>query len=160
MERLRTHVGDLKFDPEDPIQVLEFLEVYASQAEALDLSENEAFLALPKFLSQNELIHYRAAVRASSSDSRAIRDRPLAVKFLLRKYAANSNILGSLEDLLAISKQSDETEEDFFTRFEKAHARAGSPWEDTERITRFIKGVDRRVRPLILLYREENPMQI
>lgn len=99
------HVGDLKFDPEDPTFILNFLAVYSSQNNALGLSEHEAYRALPYFLSKNALDHFRTAGQTSSSDSRAVTNWLSAVQFLLRKYASNANIQEALENLRAITQQ-------------------------------------------------------
>ena len=73
LDNLRIHVGDLTFYLEDPILLLDFLAVYASQADKLESTEHEAYLSLPKCLSKNALIHYRASIQISLSDSRAVR---------------------------------------------------------------------------------------
>ena len=64
------------------------------------------------------------------------------------------NIQKALEDLREVTQRVDETEDDYFTRFEKARACEGSPCDDREGIARFIEATDRRIGPLIHRYRE------
>ena len=63
LDNMKIHVGDLKSEQDDQIQILDLLTVYASQLDALELTEHEAYLALPKSFSKNALIHYQARCR-------------------------------------------------------------------------------------------------
>ena len=51
-------------------------------------------------------------------------------------------------------KQGVDEEEEYYTKFERMHARAGSPYDSRERVTKFIEGLDSRIKPLVHQFRE------
>ena len=79
------------------------------------------------------------------------------MQYLLRRYATNAAIQQAIDQLQSLRQKSGEDEQEFFNRFEEEHARAGSPFEQRERVTRYIEGLDPRIRTLIHSHRSEKP---
>lgn len=60
IKRLKVGMDNLTFDGKDPIMIFDFLSRFVSEANTLEMSEPQAFVAIPHFLSGFALDQYRA----------------------------------------------------------------------------------------------------
>jgi len=81
---------------------------------------NAAITYTNRFLTGEAKIHFEAATYAASSSGGGISDWPSACTFLLRTFAADSNIRLALSEAKQLGQKTDEKENAFLTRFESA----------------------------------------
>lgn len=126
LQNLQIHLVSFLSDGKDPIIIINFLKEYANTADTLQLCENEAYVALGKFIVVDAVIHNRKAIESSNGSGRTVASLPHAVAYLLRKCATNGAVIKSLEDLRALKQKPFEKEDEFFTRFVSVHSQASS----------------------------------
>ena len=80
---------DHSFDGNDPIRVLDFLARMVTEADMLDMSEAQAFVALPCFLKGTVRTQYDSNLTGGSGLG-GVSCWPEAVQYLLRTYATHS----------------------------------------------------------------------
>ena len=71
------------FDGTDPIRVFDFLARYVNEADMLDMTEAQAFIALPTFLSEPAETQFRTNLSGASRHG-GITCWPEAVQYMLR----------------------------------------------------------------------------
>lgn len=156
VSRMNVSLRDLTFDGVDGILVLEFLARFVAEADILEMSEAQAFLALPYFLRGFAAEQFRSTIGASRRDGGVV-CWPEAVQYLLRSYATNEAIQDALRALKNVQQTAGETELDYSNRLNRAERRCGNPHRLRDRVTDFISGLDPAVKPLVYRFREENP---
>ena len=154
ISRLALVLQDLKFDGTDEIMILHFLARFVTEADTLEMSEGQAYLALPHFLRGMAEAEFRST---ADTPVGGVTCWPEAVNYLLRSYATNEAIQTALLALRDVRQRDGETELDYNTRLNKAERRCGNPHTVEDRITIFIDGLTPAVKPLVYRYREENP---
>ena len=154
LDNLRCQLEDTTVIGRDPTTIISFLTEFSDTCDELELSEQEAYMALSRFIVGGAFVHFRTAVESSSGSGSTISSWPAAVAYLLKRYAANQAIAEALQNLGAITQQPSETEEQYHLRFVQQPARAGYPFDTNERMTCFIDGLDPRLRPAIHIYRK------
>ena len=154
VRRMQLAARDLSFDGSDPILILRFLARFIEEADMLEMSEAQAYIAVTYFLKGEVLRQFRAATYANSRDG-GITCWPEAVQYLLRSYATNAAISQALLDLRDTRQKSGETETEYSTRIMDAEYRCGNVHTTDERMTMFVDGLDSVIRPLVARYREE-----
>ena len=105
------HAGDLKIIADDSILIFDFFSSILSQADELEVTEHDLYLATPSFFKGVALTQLYSAVRTESGSSRSVRDWPTAVQFLLRCYMTNAYTQEALKDLIKIALCIYESEE-------------------------------------------------
>ncbi len=96
VDNLRCQLQDTAFSGRDPITVISFLTEFSDTCDELELSEQEAYMALSIFIEGVALVHFRTAVKSSSGSGRTISSWPTAVAYLLKLYAENQAIAEAL----------------------------------------------------------------
>lgn len=145
-----------KFSGEDPILVLDFLSRFVAEADILRMSEAQAYIALPYFLTglaEDQFNSVRGSTRASEG---GVTCWPEAVQYLLRSYATGNAIQGAILALRDTKQKADESETVYSTRLNKAFHRCGNVFSAAERCTMFVDGLTRTIGGLVARYRENN----
>ena len=156
INQILTSCPELRFDGTDPILVLDFLATLASEADLVTMSEEQAFVALPRFLRGLAKDQFET-VKGTSRREGGVHGWPEAVQYLLRSYATNENIQGAVHALKLINQRDGESELDYSSRLSRAERRCGNPHFPRDRMTHFIDGLDPAIKPLVHSYREERP---
>lgn len=154
IKRLQLTLEECSFDGGDPILILEFLSRFADEADTLEMSEAQAFIALPYFLKGNAASQFRSVKTTSSRASGGVSAWPEAVQYLLHTYATPCAIREAIQVLRSISQRSGESETDYGMRVAKASNRCGNVFPEWEKITLFVDGLDPTIRSLVARYRE------
>eukprot|EP00171_Calliarthron_tuberculosum_P001062 IDg1062t1 len=74
----------IKFDGEHPIEILRFLRKFVDTCKRLEISEMEAFVMIPFFLSDGALRQFESARRSGGTALFGLNDWPSTVNWLLR----------------------------------------------------------------------------
>lgn len=156
LKRLGLTMKDASFNGDDPILVLEFLTRFADEADTLEMSEAQAFVALPYFLKGQAATLYRSTKSASSRRG-GVSVYPEAVQYLLRTYATPSAIREAVQTVRSMAQKPNEGELTYGMRLSKASNRCGNVFPEYEKINLFIDGLDPSIRTLVARYREETP---
>lgn len=158
IKRMHLTLGKHIFDGKDQILILKFLARFVREADVLRMSEAQAFIALPHFLTGFALSQFEA-VRDTSviGDIGGVNCWPEAVQYLLRSYATSSEIQKALLDLSNIRQSSGEDEKDFSNRLEAGISRAGNVHTLDEKCTMFEAGLLPETKHLVSRHRESNP---
>ena len=138
-----------KFDGSKPIESLQFLRMFKTKRDKNDIADGAALIILPDYLagaaettSLNELELGKEGFGGISSYCHA-------VQFLLRRFAADRYIDRAVEDFESVRQKYDEDEKTYAQRL-RAKARCfGAVYPDTDIITRFIRGLDPALKPLL-----------
>lgn len=125
----------------------------------MHLTEDEVVKALPKFLEANAVSWFKAQQRTARCASRTVKHGPGAVQQLLRKLTMDTNITEAVNRLHAIKQKGDESEMECYQRFEDEHARAGSPFDEKERVSRYINGLEPQIKALVHRWYHSNPLK-
>lgn len=110
---LEARFGYRKFDGRDPIRIIEFLTILANEDDKCGLSEQEAYMCLPRFLTETAETHYHTAVHASGGEDRLVNNWPTACAYLLKRYASTTAIKNAIQDLRRVRQESRESEEEY-----------------------------------------------
>ena len=152
LKNLDITVAEYKFSGPDPILVFDFLARFVEECDTQDMSEGQAFVALPRYLVKTAAIQYRAMQNGARSGG--ISCWPEAVQYLLGTYATPAAIRNALADLGALRQHPDEDEVAFAARVSQAVYRCGNVHDEDEKMTFFTNGLPDSIRTLIARYRE------
>ena len=135
--------------------MLDFLARFTEECDTLGMSEGQAFMALPKFLSKTASTQYRARQHGGSSGG--ITCWPEAVQYLLRTYATPSAIRKATSDLRSVQQLENEDESAYAARVSEAAYRCGNVLTEDEKMTIFVDGLQPEIRTTVARYREDQP---
>ena len=145
------------FDGSDPVRIFEFLTRFVLEADTLQMTEAQAFLALPYFLNGTAETQFRAAQNASYATAGGVTNWSTAVQYLLRTYATPNALREAVADLRSLRQNAGESELDFSMRLNKALYRCGNVFPPDEQMTLFIDGLSPVIRTLVARFRESHP---
>ena len=126
------------------------------EADTLEMSESQAYLATPYFMVNPALNEFETARAASKGGS--ISSWPEVVNYLLTTYATPSAIRQSIRQAVAefraVKQGTNELEDVYAQRVNKATYRCGNAFDEHEKITAFVDGLIPEIRNLVARYRE------
>ena len=154
IRNLELSFKDSKFSGEDPILIFDFLSRFVEEADTLTMSEAQAFMALPQFLTGTARMQYRAA--RSGSRSGGLACWPEAVQYLLRTYATQGAIRDAIHHLRSLRQDDKESERTFATRVNEAVYRCGNVHEEDEKMTFYVDGLQQEIRTVVARHREHS----
>jgi len=138
-----------RFAGKDPITILEFLSLFVEYADGIGLDEEDAYQILPHAIVGKASNHLNAGKRLGRGSVRGITNWPTAVQSLLTAYATNENIKTAVSEFKSVEQGADETEDDYFDRFQAKHARAGSYLAEADQVSAYIEGLRPEIRPKV-----------
>ncbi len=144
-----------KFSGKDPILVLNFLARFVEEADTIRMTEAQAFIALPHFLTGQAENEFRSS--RNSANSGGVSCWPEAVQYLLETYATSSSIRDAVNLLRDIRQQATENETQFATRLNKYAYRCANVFDEHQKITFFVNGLPPTIQSLVARYRESQP---
>ena len=97
-----------KFLGQYPILIFDFLKRMVEECDTLGMSEDQAFMALPHFLSDRERTQYRAM--QSGARTSGVICWPEGVQYLLLTYATPATIRNETTELPSVRQSPDEDE--------------------------------------------------
>lgn len=157
IRRMEITLRKQMFSGTDGILVLNFLACFVREANILEMSEAQAYLALPQFLQGFALSQFEAVRDSSAGGDGGVRCWPEAVQYLLRSYATSNEIQRAMMDLRNVTQNPGEDERDYSTRLEDACRRVGNVHSLHEKCTMFESGLVPEIRALVSRHREANP---
>lgn len=135
--------------------VFDFLTRFVEECETLEMTEPQAFIALPHFLIKPALPLYRAA-RSAGSSTQQVSSWPECVQYFLSSYATPGVIRNALNEVRATTQKGhNEDELDYAARLNTQFGRCGNVHEPSEQMTIFIDGLNPTIRTLVARYREQ-----
>jgi hypothetical protein len=152
LKNLELSFKDSKFTGKDPVLIFDFLTRMVEECDTLGMSEAQAYMALPHFLSDTARTQYRAMHTGSRSSG--VTCWPEAIQYLLRTYATPSAIRNATAELRNICQSNDEDELTYGARINHAAYRCGNVYDEDERMTFFIDGLRPETRTVVARYRE------
>lgn len=154
---LQIHMDDEKLDGTDPIFVFEFHTRMIDECDTLSMTEPQAFMFLPKFISGAASGQYRPGRNSSRSSTGSITCWPEAIPYFLRTYNTPSEVLKAFIVLYATREKVGETELVFGTRLNLESYRRRNVHADLQWMNIFIYGLLRTTRTILPRYRESQP---
>ena len=145
------------FIGEGPIMVLNFLRRFCDEANTLNMSEAQAYVALSYFLRGFALDQFQTVKDAYAASEGGVTCWPEAVQYLIRSYATSTAIREAIISLRDIQQKPTESEMEYSARLNQVEFRCGNVHPIAEKITMFISGLNPAIEPLITRVREENP---
>ena len=136
-----------KFTGKDPILIFDFLTRYVEETDKLEMSEDQAFVLLPQFLSNPAAVQFRAV--QGGSRFTGVTCWPEAVQHLLQTYATPSAIRNALRRLQTISQLPKETELEYSTRINEAVYRCGNVHDEVDKMTFFVNGLSPSIQTIV-----------
>ena len=153
VKRIEYNLKKFRFDGTDPIKILTFLAKFVEEADILRMSEAQAFIALPTFLSGQAQQQFNAVCGASFEEG-GVSCWPEAVQYLLRSYTTSANINEAIARLRSTIQSADETEMQYSSRLNNAFVRCGNVYSLSEKIQFFVNGLDPAIKSLVSRHRE------
>ena len=157
---VRVHIKNLNltmkshiFDGNDPIKIFDFLTRFVNEADMLNMSEAQAFIALPTFLADPAETQFRTTLSGASRRG-GVTCWPEAVQYLLRTYATAFAMREVLADLRNIKQNANESEESYRKRLNEAIFRCGNVHTEDEKMTLYVDGLSETIRMVVARYRE------
>ena len=157
---VRIHIKNLNltlknhtFDGNDPIKIFDFLSRFVNEADMLNMSEAQAFIALPIFLADPAETQFRTNLSGASRHG-GVTCWTEAIQYLLRTYATASAMRKFLEDLRNIRQGEDEVEEAYRKRLNECVFRCGNVHSEDEKMTLYVDGLSDTIRMIVARYRE------
>lgn len=147
---LRDHI----FSPKDPILIRSFLPEFVSEYDTLELSERQAFSALPQCLRGSAKEQFEAVRTIASSGDGGVTTFPEAVQYSLRTYATSGAILEAKLKLRDTRKRENELERTYSTRITTAASSCDNVQSSDEKITLLVYGLRDSIRTMVARYRE------
>ena len=155
MNALSVSLSDVKFDGKDPALVFDFLTRFTESADLNRMSEAQAFIALPKYLSGIAEQQFRATRYGARSGG--VSSWPEAVQYFLSTYATPSVIREAVNEVRNIRQHPNEDELQYSCRLNNAVYRCGNVFEEHDKMTFFINGLLPEIQPAVARRREEIP---
>ena len=155
IKSLMISLGDFKFSGQDPILIFDFLTRITEEADINQMTEAQAFVALPRFLSGFAEVQFRST--RSGSCTGGVRCWPEAVQYLLSTYATPAAIRQAVQQVLDTKQNPGEDEMDYSMRLNHAIHRCGNVHEETQKLTYFINGLSPEIHSIVAGHRENTP---
>ena len=155
MRALELTLKSRKFSGKDPILILNFLSRFVEEADTLRMTEGQAFVALPHFLANPAETQFLSSRNASTSGG--VTSWPEAVQYLLETYATSSAIREATNKLQEIRQLAHENESDYATRLNDYAYRCGNVYDEAQKMTFFINGLNMSIRSIVARHRESQP---
>ena len=128
LKSLEISLKEHTFSGKDPVTVLNFLTRFVEEADTLEMTEAQALVALPKFMSGSAELQFRASRNGARSGG--ITAFPEAVQYLLRTYATPSVLREAVNAVQDIRQQPNEDEVGYSVRLNTACDRCGNAFEE------------------------------
>lgn len=106
------------------------------------MSEEQAYIALPEFITQFAKIQYEAGSQIMYAGEGGISRWPEAVQYLLRNYDQSTHVATDIMDLREIRQDTSESENALAMRIKDDVDRRGNVHSDEEISTILIDGMD------------------
>ena len=155
--RMALTLRNYTFSEEDPIMVLDFPRRFCDEANTLNMSEAQAYVALSYFLKGFALDQFQTVRDAYVASEGGVTCWSEAIQYLIRSYATSTAIREAIISLRGIRQKPTESEMEYSARFNQAELRCGNVHPIAEKITMFINGLIQAIESLITRVREENP---
>ena len=133
-----------KFTGTDPIQIFDILTKLVEECDTLDMSEAQAFMALPRFLKSVAQAQYRAMQNGLKSGGFSY--WPEGIQYLLRMYATPAAIRNAMSDLRMTRQVAGEDETAYAARIIQATYRCGNVHSEYEKMTFYVDGLMPNIR--------------
>ena len=122
------------FDGSDPMKIFEIISRFVNEADMHRMSEAQAFIALPIFMSHPAEKNFRTSIGGTSQKG-TVTCWPEAVQHLLRTYATPAAMLEVMDKLRSIRQGETETEESYRNRLHESINLCGNVHNKGEKIT-------------------------
>lgn len=152
IKSLDVTMKDYKFDGSDPVLVFDFLTRLTEEADTIGMTESQAYIALPHYLSGDAATHFRASRHGGRSGG--IYNWPSAVNHFLATYATPSAIRDAIHIYRNLRQRPNESEIAFSSRVNQASYRCGNVFDEDDRMTTFVNGLSPTIRSLVARHRE------
>ena len=157
IRRMAYSLEEHLFTGEKPILILDFLARFCDEADTLEMSEAQAYVALPYFLKSTAKDAFKATKNTSRGEDGGVTCWPEAVQYLLRSYATPNAIRGAITALRELKQRSHESEEHYSTRLTQAILTAGSVHSAEAKKDIFVDGLISAIRAVCTRHRERHP---
>ncbi len=144
-----------KFDGKDPILVFAFLTRFTEECDLNGLTEAQALVALPRFLTGDASLSFQTA--QSSGQSGGVNSWPEAVHFLLTSHATPSAMREAVIRVQEMKQKATEDELAYNARLSHAIYRCGNVFSEAQKTTYFVNGLLPDIRSRVARYREGIP---
>ena len=144
-----------RFDGQDGITVLTFLERLVEDVELCSMSEAQALRAMDSCLTGQAKVLFKAATGILPGGS-GLRSWSEAIQYLLQTYATDTAIEEALEALKATRQRATEDEKAYSARFTQAEHRCGNVHRWRERKLLYIGGLPSATKPLVARFNKQN----
>ena len=151
--RVEATMKDCTFDGSKPIEILHFLPMFKTQCEKNDIAEGAALIILLDFLAGAAETTYLNELELGNEGFGGINSYCHAVPFLLRRFAADRYIERAVEDFESLRQKDEEDETTYAQRLRAKAPCFGAVYSETDIITRFIRGLDPSLKPLLSVER-------
>lgn len=98
-------MSDLSFDGKDPILVIDFLYSFVTEAHMLCMSETQAFVVLPHYLSVFALQQYQLVSGSLTVNDDIVAYWSEALQYLLRSYTTSNATLEAILTMRHVDKK-------------------------------------------------------
>lgn len=143
------------FSREEPIQFIYFLGRLVREPNLQEMSETQAFLALPFLLTGLVKSQYEAGIKMVDPQDGGISSWPEATQYFLRYYALSKYIAGAIGDLRSIKQEVVEQKCQFATRLNKALVRCENVFPQEKILHLYGNGKQDSTLPLVADYVEK-----
>ena len=151
----RSLEAQAKFDGKDPILVFPFLTRFTEEADLNGLTEAQALVALPRFLTGDASLSFQTA--QSSGHAGGVNSWPEAVHHLLTTYATPGSIREAVLRVQEMKQKASEDELSYNARLSQAIYRCGNVYSESQKITFFVNGLLPDIRSRVARHRESIP---
>ena len=134
--------------------VLQFLSLFAEEADTVGIAEETAYPLLGSYMVEPADLAFRSAKGRGKA---GVSCYPEAVNWLLNTYCTPAVLRSAAASMKNLAQKNGETEVDFGTRLRLAANRCGNAFDEEELMSIFIDGLDPRIRPYVARYRESRP---
>ena len=146
---------DKKFNGLDPVIIFDFLTRFVEECDMLDMTEAQAYVALPHYLLHPAHTQFRAMQNGAYSGG--ISSWPEAVQHLLRTYETPAAIRQATTALKDLVQKTDQSESAFAASLHQACLRCGNIHTEDEKMTFFVDGLSPGIRIAVARFREAEP---
>ena len=155
MNSLSMTLGEHKFSGQDPVLVFDFLTRFTEEADLNRMSEAQAFISLPRYLTGNAEYQYRATRYGSRSGG--VTCWPEAIQYFLTTYATPTAIREAVNQTRSLKQHPNEDKTQYSCRLNQAVYRCGNVFEESDKMSFFINGLLPEIQSIVARYREETP---
>ena len=143
-----------KFSGKDPILVLQFLALFAEEADTVGVAEDTAYPLMGSYMTEPDDQAFRSAKGRGKAGVSCYAE---AVNWLLNTYCTPGVLRSAAASMKNLAQRTGENEVDFRTRVRLAASRCGNAFDEMELMSTFIDGLDPRIRPYVARHRESRP---